>query len=208
MKVVLMRHTLSPEELCTQAMMGCQSVMASFEISADRPRQIRMMNLAIDSGHESVVEHAVFTFSVKGVSRALTHQLVRHRIASYSQQSQRHVDPTGGDEWYNTPPSILQHDKVFHDDILPKYNALMGGLAGLYEYMVKKGIPAEDARFVLPNACKTNIVITMNCRELRHFFKLRRHKSAQWEIRHMAELMYDQVVAIAPTIFGHGVEAP
>jgi thymidylate synthase (FAD) len=174
----------------------------------------RLLNSAKKIGHWGVFEHAYFTVSVKGVSRALTHQLVRHRIASYSQQSQRHVSPNvlppesiKSEDWYVTPVSIRFNDiPLFKDSdsFTPAslaYIAFMDDASTLYAELVKTGVSEEDARFVLPNACKTNIVITMNARSWLHFFKLRLDKHAQWEIREMAQAILDKLKMIAPIIF-------
>jgi len=201
MEVKLIRSTLAPEQVCTQAMAGCQSTKAAFEISTDGVFEERLMKMAVSSGHESVLEHAVFTFSVKGISRACSHQLVRHRIASYSQQSQRHVKPTKIEDWYVTPPSLTKFEGELLEHFAGTFDDFMHIVALIYDNLIKAGIPEEDARFVLPNACKTNIVITMNARELRHFFKLRRAKEAQWEIREMADRMFELVQPLAPNIF-------
>jgi thymidylate synthase (FAD) len=146
-------------------------------------------------GHVSVVEHASFTFSVEGVSRAMTHQLVRHRIASYTQQSQRYVayDTL---EKYVVPPSIekkTKAKKIFE-------NAL-GKISDAYRKLLEMGISKEDARFILPNAAKTNIMVTMNTRELLHFFSLRCCARAQWEIREAATEMLRQARRVAPALF-------
>lgn len=190
------------EDIIAKSMLGCQSTKAAFEIQCNREKIKEMIKLAIDSRHESVLEHSSFTFSVKGVSRTCTHQLVRHRIASYSQQSQRHVDPTRTSDYYVVPDTILNHisPNQLHV-ILTEYEELMERISEFYGKMVKEGIPKEDARFVFPNACKTNIVITMNVRELRHFFRLRRAKEAQWEIRAMANKMYKEVYRRFPNLF-------
>ena len=193
-----------PEFLVTQAMLSCQNIKPAFSLAPSDEKCIEMINKAIASGHESVLEHANFTFSVEGISRACSHQLVRHRIASYSQQSQRHVDPTKDPEWFVTPKT-LEGSKVIGDSdsiyVELAYRIFMSNAAEMYARLVKVGIPEEDARFVLPNACKTNIVITMNARELRHFFRLRCHPSAQWEIREMANRMLEEVRRVAPNIF-------
>jgi thymidylate synthase (FAD) len=208
MEVVLLRFSLDPELLCTQAMLGCQSTKAAFEIDPDADHINRMMKMSVTTDDASVLEHAVFTFSVKGISRACSHQLVRHRIASYSQQSQRHVDPTKNRDWYVTPKTIAEKfNEIQRDAIGVRYHSMMKRLAEFYSELVVYGVPEEDARFVLPNACKTNIVITMNCRELRHFFKLRCAKKAQWEIRDMANRMLGLCMKEAPTIFGDIKEA-
>jgi thymidylate synthase (FAD) len=149
----------------------------------------------MSSGHHSIIEHASFTFSVEGVSRALTHQLVRHRIASYTQQSQRYVTYDTL-ERYVTPPSVLEDKeaKNIYDETLMK-------ISDTYQKLLKYEIPKEDARFVLPNAAKTNILITMNARELRHFFNLRCCARSQWEIKGMAIEMLRLAKRAAPVIF-------
>ena len=152
---------------------------------------------ALSSGHTSVAEHAVYTFEIRGVSRALTHQLVRHRIASYSQQSQRYV--IMGDFGYVLPESICKNP-----DALDDYINLMGKIQYMYEeFASEEGyhIPEEDVRYILPNACTSNIVVTMNARELLHFFSLRCCARAQWEIRELATKMLAICKEVSPTIF-------
>jgi thymidylate synthase (FAD) len=147
-------------------------------------------------GHLSVLEHVSFTFGVEGISRACSHQLVRHRLASYSQQSQRYVTFSGDAFPLVVPTSITQHperEAVF--------NEAMQACAVAYRKLVDAGVPAEDARFVLPNAAETKIIVTMNARELRHFFELRCCERAQWEIRAMAIQMLRLVKPLAPTLF-------
>jgi thymidylate synthase (FAD) len=166
----------------------------------------RALKGALASGHESVAEHASFTFAVEGVSRALSHQLVRHRLASFSQQSQRYVNMDGFE--YVMPESIQNSTSNIwltsledFANMSEVYNALMRDIQQVYEQMVELGIPEEDARYILPNACCTNIVMSMNARELRHFFRLRCCERAQWEIRELANRMLELVKEVAPTIF-------
>jgi thymidylate synthase (FAD) len=147
-------------------------------------------------GHTSVVEHTCFTFAISGVSRSLTHQLVRHRIASYSQQSQRYVNLSNPQ--YVVPPTIAGNSEMSAE-----YRATMELIWRQYNALLQLGIPAEDARYVLPNATCTNILVTMNARELLHFFELRCCLHAQWEIRELADAMLDEVKQVAPTIFAH-----
>jgi thymidylate synthase (FAD) len=153
-----------------------------------------LLKRTVGSGHHSVVEHAVFTFSIEGVSRALTHQLVRHRIASYSQQSQRYVRFDDAD--YVVPPEIEKDP-----DALATFGKAVEDAWGSYRQLVDMGIPEEDARYVLPNAATTNITVTMNARELIHFFRLRCCLRAQWEIRRAALKMLDECKRVAPIIF-------
>ncbi|MGL4722113.1 MAG: FAD-dependent thymidylate synthase [Desulfovibrionaceae bacterium] len=156
----------------------------------------------IQSGHTSPIEHVSFTFAIDGVSRALTHQLVRHRIASYSQQSQRYVN--GKNFNYIIPPSIEKHS-----DALEKYNDIMGMIKEKYNELLTvmegAGIPQkeaiEDIRFILPNAVQTRIVVTMNCRALLNFFEHRCCLRAQWEIRALANLMLKECKKILPSVF-------
>lgn len=196
MRVKLISYTHDPEKTCAAAALGCYSQTPSKDIIKNlTDKKIKaVLKKTVGSGHHSVIEHASFTFSVSGVSRVLTHQLVRHRIASYSQQSQRYVKldkPT-----YVIPPSIQKNN-----EILGEYDEFMKLTWKLYNNLLNNEIVPEDARFVLPNATTTNITITMNARELHHFFKLRCCIRAQWEIREMAERMLDEVKKVAPIIF-------
>lgn len=168
----------------------------------------RALKGALASGHESVAEHASFTFAIEGVSRALSHQLVRHRVASYSQQSQRYVNMDRF-KWV-MPKSIDYSDEMCRTKLIcdpdtpfihDAYIELMDEIQSLYEQFVEAGIPEEDARYILPNACCTNIVMSMNARELRHFFRMRCCERAQAEIREMANKMLELVEEVAPTIF-------
>ena len=152
----------------------------------------KLVRRVLSMGHASVLEHVVFTYGVEGISRATSHQLVRHRIASYSQQSQRYVSTQFG---YVTPKTI--RSKGFEG----KFDRHMKSAAAVYEEMIKAGIPAEDARFVLPNSTETKILITMNARELHHFFALRLCRRAQWEIRDMAGKMLAIAYEKAPLLF-------
>lgn len=197
MNVRLLKYTPDPELLCAAAAMtsykseGTSKLLEKLDLEKAR-KTIRRVT---DYGHYSVIEHASFTFSVESVSRALTHQLVRHRIASYTQQSQRYVTYNTL-EHYVTPPSVLENEeaKKTFDDTLMK-------MSEAYQKLLKQGVPKEDARFILPNAAKTNILITMNARELRHFFSLRCCERSQWEIREMAIEMLRLAKRAAPTIF-------
>ncbi len=146
-------------------------------------------------GHESIVEHASATFEVSGISRACSHQLVRHRLASYSQESQRYVDMS--DPELVVPDSIAENPET-----LEAWSALVDCVKATYREIRAQGVRKEDARFVLPNAAATRIVVTMNFREYLHFFRLRITPEAQWEIRRMALAMLQQLIPHAPTIFG------
>lgn len=157
----------------------------------------------IRSGHESVIEHGTATFRISGVSRALTHQLVRHRLASYSQRSQRYVTEDG---FPHIIPQAITNAKFNGDDRAYKaYWRAISEAWAQYNLLLDLGIPREDARFVLPNACCTEIVMTMNFRELRHFLKLRLAKNAQWEISSLSykilKILHEYVPIIVEDIW-------
>ena len=199
MKVELISYTPHPDAVCNVAAGTCVSEdIPVMEMSVNR---FRALKGALASGHESVAEHASFTFAIEGVSRALTHQLVRHRLASFSQQSQRYVKVTGENNElglnYITPYSIWDIGMDY------EYDELMDSIESFYDKMIAHGIPEEDARYILPNACCTNIVVTMNARELRHFFALRCCTRAQWEIRELADKMLELCKEVAPTLFNN-----
>jgi len=197
MKVKLLRYTPDPERLCAAAAMtsyksdGTTQLFKNIGIEKARKTLRRVLGY----GHYSILEHASFTFSAEGVSRALTHQLVRHRIASYTQQSQRYITYDTL-EHYVTPPSISKTEEAKQI-----YNDALKHMSDAYQKLLKLDIPKEDARFLLPNAAKTNILITMNARELRHFFNLRCCERSQWEIREMAIEMLRQAKRAAPALF-------
>jgi thymidylate synthase (FAD) len=218
--VMLLRHTPEPERTVAAAAKLCYSDVDADEIDRDLDEAEikKFLGILVNMGHLSPTEHASFTFAIDGVSRALTHQLVRHRLASYSQQSQRYV--TESDFDYITPPSIAANPEalaVFEETmgylrdgyakirelILPDLaNALIAdGGSAKKSYESAEKLANEDARFVLPNACETKIVVTMNARELMHFFSQRCCNRAQWEIRELAEEMLRLVRDVAPTLF-------
>ena len=153
---------------------------------------------ALDGGHESLLEHETFTFHIAGVSRALLAQLTRHRIASFSVQSQRYVAMKGGFQ-YVMPPRIAE----LGPDAVKRYETQMEMMGKWYdEWFAALGDgSAEDARFVLPNACQTELVMTMNIRELRHFLELRCCNRAQWEIRALADAILKLCREEAPDLF-------
>lgn len=195
MKVVLLNYTKDPDKICAAAAQSCYSEKGASELfdSTTDDKAKKMIKKVVGMGHLSVVEHAYFTFSVEGVSRSLTHQLVRHRIASYSQQSQRYVSMDRSQ--YVLPPSIAGDPES-----KKLYKNIMDDTWKAYRELAKK-VPKEDARYVLPNACDTNITVTMNARELWHFFSLRCCRRAQWEIRMMAWKMLAEATKAAPILF-------
>ena len=196
MLVQLLTHTPDPEAVVAAAARLCYSP-SSIDQLLEKSRVDRddLLRKILSLGHTSVLEHANFTFGIEGISRACSHQLVRHRLASYAQQSQRYVSHK---ERFAavTPPSIEQRP-----ELLQRYQALLDDIHGVYRELIDAGVPAEDARFVLPNAAQTKLVLSMNARELLHFFNLRCCRRAQWEIRAMAKEMLRLVRPVAPLIF-------
>ena len=191
MDVELIAYTPEPDIIAAAAALLTHSKSDFGDLKNVDPERLRkVLRAVIDMGHTSVVEHAYFTFAISGVSRALTHQLVRHRIASYSQQSQRYVEQ---EREYIVPPSI---EKNFRKE----YEEMMKKIWDFYD-MLKEKVPVEDARYVLPNASATRIVVSMNARSLLNFFELRCCLHAQWEIRKLAWKMLKLVREVAPTIF-------
>ncbi|MHB8765956.1 MAG: FAD-dependent thymidylate synthase, partial [Deferrisomatales bacterium] len=148
----------------------------------------------VSMGHLSALEHAQFTFGVEGISRACSHQLVRHRLASYSQQSQRYVRA-------REVAAVVPPEVAARPEWAGRFQEKLGELWELYGQLVDAGIPAEDARYLLPNACETKLVVSMNARELRHFFALRLCRRAQWEIRALALELLRRVTPLAPRLF-------
>ena len=195
MRVELLAYTRDADRICASAGNSCYSEHPSYEIMEDIDPE-RTLSRIVGMGHLSVVEHATFTFSVSGVSRALTHQLVRHRIASFSQQSQRYVSLKG-------PSFVTPHTVEADSEALRVFDETMDAIWGAYSKLEAMGIPAEDARYLLPNGCTTNITITMNARELLHFFSLRCCNRAQWEIREMADQMLALCKEVSPVIFAN-----
>lgn len=220
MKVELIAHTPNPQEVIAAAAKLCYSRVGVNDImkKLDEENTEKFIHMLSDLGHESPIEHVSFTFAVEGVSRTLTHQLVRHRIASYSQQSQRYVKL---DQFnYVIPDSMkdikeareifikaMEDDQKTYDklvDILIKKHTASLIEEGADEKKALKTaekMAIEDARYVFPNACETKIVLTMNARSLMNFFRHRCCNRAQWEIRRMADEMLKEVKKVAPVVF-------
>lgn len=220
LKVELLRYTPEGEKLIASAAKLCYSSVGIKEIEENlEGKNIdSFLNMLMDLGHESPIEHVSFTFGVEGVSRTLTHQLVRHRIGSYSQQSQRYVKLNQFE--YVIPPAIkedenakalflkaMEEDQRYYDEI----TSIL--FKKHYEEYIKEGLSEkkakqkaekeaiEDARYVFPNACETKIVYTMNARSLLNFFRLRCCNRAQWEIRQLAIAMLKEVKKVYPALF-------
>lgn len=212
LKVKLIEYTPNPEKVIASAAKLCYSAAGIEEISDNLTEEKveKFLNMLMSYGHESPVEHVTFTFAIEGVSRSLTHQLVRHRIASYSQQSQRYVKLNQFN--YVIPPEIKKNIKakeIFIEAMEQSQQAYDKLADILYKKYVDEGMKTtnaekkaiEDARYVFPNACETKIIVTMNARSLMNFFKHRCCNRAQWEIRALAEIMLMLVKEVAPTLF-------
>ncbi|WKY47184.1 FAD-dependent thymidylate synthase [Eubacteriaceae bacterium ES3] len=220
LKVTLIQHTPEPEKLVAAAAKLCYSTAGADEIMEDLSDENveKFLNRLMGMGHASPIEHASFTFAIEGVSRSLTHQLVRHRLASFSQKSQRYVNEN--QFHYVIPPEIKgipEGEKIFvqgMENAQKTYDELAEKLMKAHmEILLAEGVSEktaknlaekkaiEDARFVLPNACETKIVMTMNTRELLHFFNQRCCNRAQWEIRELAIEMLKLCRNVAPLLF-------
>ncbi|CAL85061.1 thymidylate synthase complementing protein [Clostridium botulinum A str. ATCC 3502] len=212
MKVKLLEYTPNAEKLIASAAKLCYSSsgIENLQNNLDKEKVDKFLNMLMSYGHESPIEHVSFTFGIEGVSRSLTHQLVRHRIGSYSQQSQRYVRLDQFE--YVIPPSVEKDEEAkniyiktmkncqkSYDDIasILKEKYINNGLRDIDAE--KKAI--EDARYVFPNACTSKIIVTMNARSLMNFFRHRCCNRAQWEIRELAEIMLFEVKDVAPTLF-------
>ena len=173
----------------------CYSVDTPYEIygsTDDEEKMLKLIERVISSGHYSTIEHIQISFAISNVSRACTHQLVRHRHMSFSQKSQRYVKEKGQFD-YLIPPTILRNE-----ELKAKFEAFMGEISKLYCEFTEAGIPAEDARAVLPNATATSLVASLNLRELIHIANLRLCTRAQYEIRCMIKAMCDAIIAEEP----------
>lgn len=205
LKVVLLHHTPLPEKIVAMAAKLCYSPsnLKSLQRRIKTKDQRGFVEKLMELGHMSPIEHASFTFAIEGISRACSHQLVRHRLASYSQQSQRYIRETRGFR-YVIPPSIKTDKELkryFKDFMHQAQRAYDEIVRRLHQKGIRGELANQDARFVLPNAAETKIMVTMNARELMHFFRLRCCRRSQWEIRLLAERMIRLCKKVAPTIF-------
>ena len=220
MNVTLISHSPLPEKLIAAAARLCYSDAGASEIMGNfsDEKAAGFVDMLASIGHESPMEHVSFTFAIEGISRACSHQLVRHRIASYSQKSQRYVNENEFE--FITPPEIQSCPEALSEfnlhmnavtesykkiaDLLTKKHMqtfLDQGLSEKEAASKARKLANEDARFVLPNACETKILVTMNVRSLMNFFKHRCCNRAQWEIRALANEMLRQCYKVAPNIF-------
>ncbi|MBB5021584.1 FAD-dependent thymidylate synthase [Desulfurispira natronophila] len=192
-RVRLLKYTPDPDGSVYSAARLCYSPAHIEELTCeDQAEKTRFVQKVRDLGHLSVFEHVSFTFAIEGISRACSHQLVRHRLASYSQQSQRYVKQAQFS--YIEPESMATMPSDWFAEKMQQAHLW-------YQEALEAGVPAEDARFLLPNACETRLILTMNARELLLFFSLRCCERAQWEIRAMADAMLQQCREASPAIF-------
>lgn len=183
MEVKLIGHTPNPIQAMAQAAATCY----------DSKPSAKIVEHCLQSGHESITEFATFHFEVSGISRACSHQLVRHRLASYAQRSQRYCN--------EAMPAYVVPDSIRKNPTFCREFELAAELAfKVYHYLLEQGVPAEDARYILPNACETVLHVAMNFRELRHFCEERLCSRAQWEIRAVAEQMAALVNEVEPLL--------
>ena len=222
MKVKLLAHTPEPEKVISMAAKLCYSPVSVDEIAENLTQESinKFLNMLVSMGHESPIEHVTFTFGIEGISRSCSHQIVRHRIASFSQQSQRYVKLDQFE--YIIPPEIERNEeakKIFIESMnkcQEDYDKLVEILfAKHYQELLDKGVSEkkaksqaekmsiEDARYVFPNACETKMVFTINARSLYNFFHHRCCERAQWEIRELATEMLRLVREVAPILFNN-----
>lgn len=199
MKVTLLQHTPSPDETVALAARTCYSsgTIGALQAKPQPPaRRREFLHSLVRRGHLTPLEHASFTFSIEGISRACSHQMVRHRIASFCQRSQRYVEVRDADaDWFVVPPSVRAQP-----DAEELYRRHLDRLQDLYRQLLNLGVPKEDARYLLPNATTTALVATLNARALLHFLSLRLCGRAQWEIRAVAAAMLAAARRVAPDL--------
>ena len=195
MKVTLLTYTPEPEKIVAAAARCCYSNDDPDKLldNMTDEKAAKFLQKLSDLGHQSPIEHVSFTFAISGVSRALLAQITRHRLASFSVRSQRYCGFNSSD--FVKPPSIAK------SDVEDTFDEALSQCKDLYDSLIDADIAKEDARMVLPNAAATSMVVTMNARELLHFFSLRCCTRAQWEIRNLANEMVKLVKKAAPNLF-------
>jgi len=202
MKIELISYTPDGENMI--ANLAKATRMSRLDMKQNnKDNNMKFIKHLIKIGHLGILEHITFTFHVSEISRCLTHQLVRHRIASYLQMSGRHTKPIPYSEGqgYVIPPSVYKPLKERYGEVNQLYENAIVSAYDYYNRLIKQGVPVEDARYVLPPAFYTHIAITMNARTLRHFFELRCDEHSQWEIREMAKEMLKICYDKYPVIF-------
>ena len=187
-----------PENMLKTVYTACRTCYSAdypiniYESTDDKEKMLKLIERVISSGHYSTIEHIQVSFAISNVSRACTHQLVRHRHMSFSQKSQRYVKEKGQFD-YIIPPTIEKDP-----ELKVKFKKFMAQIADQYQEFVDAGIPAEDARFVLPNAAASSLVASLNLREMIHLANLRLCTRAQYEIRTMVKMMCDELIKEEP----------
>lgn len=199
MKVTLIDHTANPEKMIAIAARMCYSSLTASEMIKGLTEETvdHMISVMEDTGHSSLIEHINFTFIIEGVSRVLSHQLVRHRMTSPHQRSQRYVKKSLADEVI-TPPSIKETPGA-----LEVFQHAVDVTNEAYQKMLELGVPKDDARFIFPNATGTQLILTLNGRSLVHLLSLRCCNRASWEIRNMAKLMLQECRKVSPKLFNN-----
>ncbi len=200
-KVSLIRYTADPEATVALAAKLCYSDRELDDLTENilAKDNSKFISKLTEMGHLSPIEHASFTFSVEGVSRAMLAQITRHRIASFSVRSQRYVSEDSFN--YVIPPAIEEMGAAAVARYVGQMDTIMDWYRDWQSALGHGERSNEDARFILPNACETKMIVTMNARELMHFFELRCCNRAQWEIRDVAWQMFEAVVKVAPNLF-------
>lgn len=198
MKVILLTHTPEPDAVVAAAARICYKDIKPEELLRSEENNLseNLISHLFKSGHLSTFEHVSFTFGIDGLSRVASHQLVRHRLASFSQQSQRYVKMNFDEDSVIIPPSIKNNPEA--EEIFKSQAKIAHDV---YKKLIELGIPKEDARFILPHGYETKLVLTMNARELHHFFSLRLCRRAQWEIHELARKMLILCREKAPILF-------
>lgn len=202
LNVTLIAHTPEPEKVIAMASRTCYSALdlEGLDKKTDAADNAAYIRRVLASGHTSIAEHASFTFGLEGVSRTLLAQITRHRVASFSVQSQRYVSVAGAEVFdYVLPPRIRALGPEAEEKFVQQMKTMQRWYDEWSEALGQDS--AEDSRFVLPGAAATRIVMTMNARELLHFFSLRMCNRAQWEVREAAWRMYELVYPLAPSVF-------
>ena len=196
MEIRLIGQTRNPVQVCACAAHGCTQTTTKMPKDFGRTESGNLVNKVIEYGHESIAEMAIFAFKIDGLSRAASHQLVRHRMFSYAQQSLRYCQIDTESEWYVIPENI-KVDLTLKNN----YNSLMGQIGQEYNRLLACGIKPEDARSILPHSTKTNIVMAGNARAWRDFLQQRMCIKAQAEIQTIAIEIYKQLLFTAPPLF-------
>jgi thymidylate synthase (FAD) len=200
MRVILVSHTPNPEKTIVRCARICYSPDTTSLFNGNdelTKKDITLLDKLVKSGHHSTLENASFTFLIEGISRITSHQLVRHRMASYCQKSQRYVEEDMGNDNLCVEDLFVIPDSMKFN---PEVDRVIHEAMSLYMNLIASGVSKEDARYILPHSCKTSLTVTMNARELIHVSELRCCNRAQWEIRDLATKMVEEVEIVAPIL--------